>query len=169
MAATDAPGGEREKKGACMISYFIDEGGQCSTVSYPTHEYLMRLVAQHHLDHVMHCCAPAHVPFVAYLSLQSTVMFLCAPLGAAASGWGRRLAATSEELAGVYRWALLNRHRYAYPYLRTDVVPPTPNVCLTTRSAVAEWCDAQIDAFILFRCKQVLRQRRRKSEPGGAG
>ena len=115
------------------------------------------------------CAHQSEVRFVVYLSPQLLTCFL---MRAAADspeshriGAGReRTTMQHQELAAAYHDVLTHRGRCAYPYLQTTIVRPAPNESNLLVSNIQTLCDQQIDAFVFFRCKQMLNRRRtRKS------
>lgn len=67
-----------------------------------------------------------------------------------------------EQLSHVYAWVLRHRNQYAHRYPCLENIRPKPNESNMTPDEIGAWCDSQIDAFSLFRCKQLLARGSRK-------
>lgn len=137
-----------------MLTYRVDEGGRCQAVHYPMHGQFLRVVQMQGLDHILYYPpdrSPCDYTFVVYLSLNQPTVYLT-PL--------QRSAADTVELSRLYAWVMQNRKHHAYPYVHTNVIQPARNESHATPTTISDWCDTQIDAFTLYRCKQQLTQTR---------
>lgn len=129
------------------IAYQVDEHGQCQAMPYPSHAHFLQMAQARGLDHILYYPPDVTSPrFVVYLSLQHKVLFIL-PLDATMG---------TEDMSRLYAWVLQNRRTHAYPYLRLQIVRPSPNESKSSPAHIAEWCDAQIDAFTLYHCRQQL-------------
>lgn len=72
---------------------------------------------------------------------------------------------STDQLRQVYEWVIRNRNKHAYRFLSLDVIRPQPNESNACLDGICNWCDTQIDAFTLFRCKQLLSRDSRRRSP----
>lgn len=152
-----------------MITYRVDEEGHCQAVQYPTHAHLLQMVESRGLDHILYYPPTdskgggfppsSGCYYVVYLSLHTPIVFLNPFVQGCVSISGvPPPSPTTSELSRVYAWVLQHRRIYAYPYLRISVIRPARNISHATEQTIGKWCDTQIDAFTLFRCKQLLKR-----------
>ena len=131
-----------------MITYRIEERGQCQLVAFPTHTHFIHMVRQHDLDHILYYPRGDGTSFVAYLSLTNSIMFILLPIGCKQYGSS---SLAFEQLGGMYRWILQNRATHAYPFLQLDTLT---HLCMVdthrNEQHLRAWCDMQIDAFTFF-------------------
>lgn len=120
----------------------VDATGRCQAVTGQTRLDLRQR------DHILYHPPTGDGPprFAVYVSMHAPGAFLVH------TGVGG--SPTTSELADVYQWAIQHRGVYAYPCLRLDLLPHTPNESLATPEGVADWCDTQIDAFTRYQHKQ---------------
>lgn len=147
-----------------MITYRVDEEGHCQAVPYTSHCHLLQMVNSRNLDHIMHYPPDNEIDarFVVYLSMHNNVVFLV-PIHNQ-NGCPEQPPHTME-LSKVYSWVLQHRRIYAYPFLRIDVVRPARNESHANPTTIGQWCDTQIDAFTLFRCKRLLQRFNNQGKP----
>lgn len=126
---------------------------------FKDHTWFIQAVHREGLDHVVHGGGDDGTPpFVAYVSLRSPCMYLVHEL---------YLPPSSKHLMEAYHWVLRHRASRAYPFLSMKDLCPVPNESRTDAAIIGAWCDSLLDAFTLFRYKQVL-QRGLKRKKGRA-
>lgn len=149
-----------------MIAYRIDGGGQCQTVSFPSHQHFLQMVLTQDIHHVLYyppLSAVHSVPNVdksvaVYASPHHGVVFILPQCGDCLN---------TQEISLLYQWALTMRLRLAYPFLRKDILPAEADNY--NPLDIQRWCDTQIDAFTFFRIGQLALQRTRKRRRAGGG
>lgn len=137
-----------------MLVHRIDDTGRCQATNYPTHRHLYNVLATLGLDHVLYYppeYSDTEARLVVYLSLSSPVVIVVHPETLA--------RVPPKDLTDIYRWVQQYAKVHAYRFVTTDVLRPTPNESKATREKITEWCDGHLDAFTVFRCKQLLLER----------
>jgi hypothetical protein len=142
------------KKSKRMHAYRVEHLGECQALYCTNHAHFLRLVDAQGLDHILYYPPNQHVPrFAVYLALNhNTFLVHCI-----------RGAVSTSELAALHHWVTQHRQRHAYAFLRCSVIAPARNESHSTHATIGQWCDTQIDAFVLFQCKQLLDRTKRKT------